>query len=253
MGEPLLEIRGLCKSYGALHATDHFDLEIEAGEVHALIGPNGAGKSTLIGLLAGELAPDAGTIHFGGRDVTRLPVHARSLAGIGRSFQITNLFPDFTVLENAVLAIQAHAGSSFRCFSPAMRDPALVDPAQNLLAGVGLGKRAALRVASLSHGEQRQLELALAMAGSPRLLLLDEPTSGMGREDTLAIVERLKALRGRMAIFLVEHDMDAVFALADRITVLVYGRKLATGHPDEIRAHPDVRAAYLGAIDPGAA
>ncbi len=253
MGEPLLAIRGLCKSYGALCATDHLDLEIEASEVHALIGPNGAGKSTLIGLLAGEIVPDAGTIRFDGRDVTGLPVHARAQGGIGRSFQITTLFSHFTALENAVLAILAHAGSSFRFLVPAMRDPALVEPARRLLDGVGLGARADMAAATLAHGEQRQLELALAMAGAPRLLLLDEPTAGMGREDTLAIVARLKAMRGRTAIFLVEHDMDAVFALADRITVLVYGRKLVTGRPDEIRVHPEVRAAYLGAIDPGAA
>jgi branched-chain amino acid transport system ATP-binding protein len=248
MAEALLEIEGLTKAFGAVAACDAVTLALHGGEVHALIGPNGAGKTTLLGQLAGEIRPDAGRIRFAGKDVTGLPGHARAARGLARSFQITSLFPRFSVLDNVALAVQAQAGHSFRFWRPAAHETALVEPARAALARVGLAKRAAVPAASLAHGEQRQLEIAMALASGPRLLLLDEPTAGMGREDSGRMIDLLAALKaeGRMTILLIEHDMDAVFALADRITVLVYGRIIATGAPDEIRANAEVRRAYLG-------
>jgi branched-chain amino acid transport system ATP-binding protein len=254
MAEPLLSVRGLRKAYGAVIASDGLELEIAAGEIHAVIGPNGAGKSTLVGQIAGEVRPDAGSIHLLGEDVTGLPVHARAARGLARSFQITSLLPHFTALDNVALAVQAHRGHSFRFWRPAAAESGLRDAALAALERVGLAGRAAVPAAALAHGEQRQLELAVALAAEPKLLLLDEPTAGTGREDTARIVELLAALRGRShdashgapGILLVEHDMDAVFALADRITVLVYGRVIASGRPDAIRADPEVRRAYLG-------
>ena len=246
MADPLLETRGLVKRFGGVLATDHVDLTVMAGEIHAVIGPNGAGKTTLVAEIAGEVVPDEGVIRFAGEDVTRVPVPARSARGLARSFQVTSIFPELTALDNVALAVQAHAGSSFRFWRPARAEPALRDPARATLDEVGLGERAFVVAASLSHGEQRQLEIAMALATRPRLLLLDEPMAGMGRDESTRMVQLLKRLRGEHAMLLVEHDMDAVWALADRISVLVYGKVIATGPPDAIRANPDVARAYLG-------
>jgi branched-chain amino acid transport system ATP-binding protein len=243
---PILEVRGLVKRFGGLIATDSLDLTVAAGEVHALIGPNGAGKTTLIGQLAGELRPDAGSIRFDGRDVTRLEVHQRALSGLARSYQITQVVPDFTALENVMLAVQAHAGHSFRFWRPARASASLTAPAREALDQVGLAARAGTVSAEMAHGEHRQLELAMALAGRPKLLLLDEPLAGMSRQENGEMIELLARLKGRYSMLLVEHDMDAVFALADRITVLVYGRAIACGSPEAIRASEEVRAAYLG-------
>lgn len=244
--EPLLSTRGLVKRYGGVIATNHVDLEVEHGHLHALIGPNGAGKSTLIGLLSGEMAPDEGHIRFNGHDVTRHHVHRRARLGLARSFQITSVFKSFSVLANVVLAVQAHDGHSFRFWRPAARDPRLVGPAMAALERVGLADRAQDAAAVLSHGERRQLELAMALAGDPAMLLLDEPMAGMGPEDGLRMVELLASLKRERTILLVEHDMDAVFQLADRISVLVYGAIIASGSAQDIRADSQVRQAYLG-------
>ena len=246
MPEPLLEVNGLSKSYGALRATDQVLLDVLDGETHAIIGPNGAGKTTLIGQLAGDLRPDAGRIRFAGEDITALDAPARSRKGFARSFQITSVYRDFTALDNVALAVQAHAGHSFRFWRPARVDEALRAPARAMLEQVGLGARAGVPAAKLAHGEQRQLEIAMALATRPRLLLLDEPVAGMGAEESQRMVRFLSRLKGRETMILVEHDMDAVFTLADRISVLVYGRIIATGTPAEIRVNPEVRAAYLG-------
>ncbi|MGY0776692.1 ABC transporter ATP-binding protein [Azospirillum argentinense] len=246
MSPPLLSTDSLVKRFGGLAATDGLSLSVAEGELHALIGPNGAGKTTLIGQLSGELTPDSGTILFDGRDVTRLPVHKRAQRGLARSFQITSIFPSFTALDNVALAVQAHAGHSFRFWRDAGRDRRLADPARIVLERVGLGARANTRADALAHGEKRQLELAMALATGPRLLLLDEPMAGMGPEDSARMVELLQELKGGVTILLVEHDMDAVFALADRITVLVRGKDLASGTPEQIRNDPAVREAYLG-------
>jgi branched-chain amino acid transport system ATP-binding protein len=239
----------LVKRFGGLTATDRIDLRVERGELHAVIGPNGAGKTSLIAQLSGELAPDAGRIVFDGVDITYEPVHRRSLRGLARSYQITSVIGDFTALQNVALAVQAHAGHSFRFWRAAARDPALTVPAAEALARVGLAAKAAAPVAELGHGERRQLELAMALSTRPKLLLLDEPMAGMSRHESEAVVALLASLKGRHGIVLVEHDMDAVFALADRISVLVYGRVIASGRPDEIRASPAVREAYLGDLD----
>ena len=242
---PLLEARGLVKAYGALIATNNLDLEVREGEIHALIGPNGAGKSTLVAQLAGELSPDSGTIRFDGRDVTALSVPERVGLGLVRSFQITSIFREFSALANVALAVQARAGHSFRFWRDAGRDPRLSAPAMERLAQVGLAARAHDPARTLAYGEQRQLEIAMALATGPRLLLLDEPLAGMGREDAQGIVALLRGLKGRHTMLLIEHDMDVVFSLADRITVLVYGRPIATGRPEDIRANADVQRAYL--------
>ena len=242
----ILEVRGLTKTFGALLASDGVELEVREGETHAIIGPNGAGKTTLIGQLAGELRPDRGEVRFAGEDVTALPAPARARKGLARSFQITSIYPDFTALENVMLAVQAHSGHSFRFWGKARGESALRAPAEKLLDQVGLGARAGAQAGSLAHGEQRALELAMALAGDPRLLLLDEPVAGMGAEETLRMIAFLSTLKGGKTIILVEHDMDAVFSLADRISVLVYGRIIASGRPAEIRANPEVRRAYLG-------
>ncbi len=246
MAETLLKLDALQKNYGALRVTDGVSLDVRAGEFHALIGPNGAGKTTLIGQIAGQISPDGGRILFAGEDIGALPAHARARRGLARSFQITNLLPDFTALENVALAAQARAGSSFRFFRPAARDEALNARAEAALEDVGLAARARVRASALAHGERRALELAMALVQQPRLLLLDEPMAGTGREETAALTRMLESLRGSHAILLVEHDMEAVFALADRISVLVYGRVIACGTPAEIRSDPAVREAYLG-------
>jgi branched-chain amino acid transport system ATP-binding protein len=246
MPGPLLEIDGLTKRFGGVVASDGIALSVAPGELHAIIGPNGAGKTTLIGQLTGEVVPDAGRIRFGGEDITRAPAHRRSLLGLARSFQITSLFLDFTALDNVALAVQAHAGHSFRFWRNARSEAALREPARKALARVGLAERADAIVANMSHGEHRQLEIAMALATSPRMLLLDEPMAGMGPEESQRLVALLRELKGELTILLVEHDMEAVFALADRITVLVYGRVIASGAPDVVRANEEVRRAYLG-------
>jgi branched-chain amino acid transport system ATP-binding protein len=246
MSEPLLSTDRLVKRFGGLLATDNVSIDVRPGEIHALIGPNGAGKTTLVGQLTGNLAPDSGTIRFAGRDVTRLPTDARVRLGLGRSFQITSVLREFSAIENVALAIQAHDGHSFRFLRDVRKDAARIDAARRGLAAVGLEQRAAAPAAALSHGEQRQLEIAMALAGKPKLLLLDEPMAGMGVEESQRMVAFLQGLKRQCGMLLIEHDMDAVFALADRITVLVYGRAIASGTPDEIRAHPEVRQAYLG-------
>jgi branched-chain amino acid transport system ATP-binding protein len=244
--EPLLEARGLVRRFGGIVATDNLDLDVAPGEIHAIIGPNGAGKTTLVAQLSGELKPNAGTIRFAGHDVTALPVEARSRRGLARSFQITSIFRGLTALENVALSIQAHDGHSFRFWADARADATLLEPAKRILDRVGLAARAHATAANLAHGEQRQLEIAMALATGPRMLLLDEPMAGMGSEESARMVALLKGLKGEETILLVEHDMDAVFALADRITVLVYGRVIASGTPAEIRADAAVREAYLG-------
>jgi branched-chain amino acid transport system ATP-binding protein len=235
------------KHFGALAATDHLDLTVACGEIHAIIGPNGAGKTTLLAQLAGELRPDAGTIRFAGQDITRLPMHRRVALGLARSFQITSVLPAFSALDNVALAVQAQAGHSFRFWRPARASASLRQPALATLERVGLAARAHTLAAHLSHGEQRQLEIAMVLASQPRLLLLDEPMAGMGAEESLHMVALLRQLHGQHTMLLVEHDMDAVFSLADRLTVLVYGRAIATGTAAAIRQHPEVRQAYLGA------
>ena len=246
MAEPLLSATGLVKRFGGLIATDNVSIDVRPGEIHALIGPNGAGKTTLVSQLTGNMQPDTGTIHFAGRDITHLPMHARVRLGLARSFQITSVLREFTTLDNVALAVQAHRGHSFRFLADARADRGLRDAARQGLEAVGLGGRADTLASALSHGEQRQLEIAMALAGDPRLLLLDEPMAGMGAEESHRMVELLRGLKAKRGMLLIEHDMDAVFALADRITVLVYGRAIATGTPAEIRAHPEVRQAYLG-------
>jgi branched-chain amino acid transport system ATP-binding protein len=242
----LLQTEHLTKRFGGVTAADTINLELPRGEFHAVIGPNGAGKSTLIGLLAGEIAAEAGAIRFDGNDMTRLRADRRSRLGLARSFQITSLFAEFSALDNVALAVQAHAGHSFRFWKDARRDRALREPAHAALAAVGLEARANTRVDRLSHGEQRQLEIAIALATGPRLLLLDEPMAGLGPEESARMQAMLRRLKSDMTILLVEHDMETVFALADRVTVLVYGRVIASGEPAAIRADPAVREAYLG-------
>jgi branched-chain amino acid transport system ATP-binding protein len=246
VADALLAIEGLTKRFGGVIASDDITLAVPTGELHAVIGPNGAGKTTLIGELTGEIAPDAGRIRFDGADITALPVHRRSRLGLARSFQITSLFLAFTALDNVALAVQAHAGHSFRFWRNARRDPQLTEPARAALQRVGLAERADVLVSNLSHGEHRQLEIAMALATGPRLLLLDEPMAGMGPDESARMVRTLRELKRELTILLIEHDMEAVFALADRITVLVYGRVIASGKPEVIRANPEVREAYLG-------
>ena len=246
MADPVLEVRGLRKAYGALTVTDNLDLAVEPGCIHAVIGPNGAGKTTLINQIGGQTPPDGGTILLAGRDITALPVHTRSRLGLARSFQITNLLPGFTALENVAVAVQAHDGHSFRFLAPVRGERALAEKALAALDTVGLADRADVPSRMLSHGEKRQLEIAVALATDPTVLLLDEPMAGTTHEETERLTGTLRDLRGRFTIVLVEHDMGAVFALADRISVLVYGRLIADGAPEAIRADPDVRAAYLG-------
>jgi branched-chain amino acid transport system ATP-binding protein len=246
MTAPILATRDLVKRFGGILATDRLNLVVEEGELHAIIGPNGAGKTTLIAQLAGELRPTSGRIDFGGEDITGLPMPTRSRKGLARSFQITSLCKEFTALDNVALAIQAHDGHSFRFWGRARRDRRLREPAYEMLARVGLEARAEIPAGTLAHGEQRQLEVAVALATNPRLLLLDEPMAGMGREDSARMVELLRTLKNAYTILLIEHDMEAVFALADRISVLVNGSSIATGTPQEIRASAEVRRAYLG-------
>lgn len=245
-GAVLLEVKGLVKRFGGVVATDQVDLAVRAGEVHALIGPNGAGKTSLIAQLSGALMPDAGSVVFDGRDITRLSQHARVGRGLARSFQITRLFRSFTALDNLAIAVQARSGSSLRFWRPVAREAALADAARALLDEVGLGGRADAPAATLAHGEQRALEVGLALATRPRLLLLDEPMAGTGPEESARMVELIHRVRAKATILLVEHDVDAVFRLADRVSVLVNGRVIASGEPQAVRSDPEVITAYLG-------
>ena len=242
----MLELRAVSKRFGGVVATDEVTLEIVRGEVHALIGPNGAGKTTLIGQISGVLATDSGRILFNGADITRLSAHARVTAGLARSYQITSIFRRYSVLENLALAVQARSGTSFRCWRPVTHERALFDEARAIGAEIGLQARLNTVAATLAHGEQRVLEVGLALATRPRLVLLDEPMAGMGPPESRAMIELIQRVRSHVTVLLVEHDMDAVFRLADRITVLVNGRVIASGAPAAIRADPAVRQAYLG-------
>ncbi|PLX36426.1 MAG: ABC transporter ATP-binding protein [Hyphomicrobiales bacterium] len=244
--EPILVVDDVTKSFGALRASDHLSLEVRPGEIHALIGPNGAGKTTLISQIAGALDPDEGRILFAGRDLLKVPAARRPHLGLVRSYQITSIFPDFTALANVALAVQARAGHSFRFWKPAIADKAEREAAMGYLEAVGLGDVALRPAHALAHGQQRQLEIAMALALEPKLLLLDEPMAGMGPEESRFIVDLLAGLKGSVTMLLVEHDMDAVFALADRVSVLVYGRVIATDEPEAIRANVEVQQAYLG-------
>jgi branched-chain amino acid transport system ATP-binding protein len=246
VADPLLRVERLVRRFGGILATDHLSLDVISGELHAIIGPNGAGKTTLISQLTGQLLPNSGSIHFAGQDITRLPAWRRSALGLARSFQITSLLPDFTASDNVALAAQAHDGHSFRFWGSASGERHLRQAAQSALARVGLADRADTLVSKLSHGEQRQLELAVALATKPQLLLLDEPMAGLGTTESARMVKLLQELRREVTIVLVEHDMEAVFALADRITVLVYGRVIASDVPAAIRKNEEVRRAYLG-------
>ena len=244
--QPVLRIEGLTKNFGGLRVTDNVTLDVRPGELHAVIGPNGAGKTTLINQISGQLRADAGKIMFGGEDVTHLSVDKRAERGLARSFQITSILPRFSVLENVALAVQARQGTSFKFFGSAADEGALNKPAMEALDQVGLAARATIPAGELSHGEKRALELAIALAMEPKLLLLDEPMAGTGHDETERLVTVLRSLKGRFPMVLVEHDMGAVFALADRISVLIYGRILASGTPAEVRADPQVVTAYLG-------
>lgn len=246
MSEVLLKVEGLKKSFGGVIATDDVNLDVRLDEVHAIIGPNGAGKTTLITQLFGEQIPDAGKVYFRGGEITKLPIHKRSHIGLARSFQITSVFMDFTVLDNVALAVQAHHGHSFKFWKAASTQIELRQGAMDALEQVCLQDRASRKASELSHGERRQLEIAMALATDPVFLLLDEPMAGMGTEESVLMVTLLKSLKKGRAILLVEHDMNAVFELADRISVLVYGKLIATGTAAEIRANKDVREAYLG-------
>jgi branched-chain amino acid transport system ATP-binding protein len=246
VADPLLRVERLVRRFGGILATDHVSLDVAEGELHAIIGPNGAGKTTLISQLTGHLAPHSGSVFLGGRDITAMPAYRRSALGLARSFQITSLLPDFTAADNVALAAQAHQGHSFRFWGNARKEKGLRDAAQAALDRVGLGGRADVLVSRLSHGEQRELELAVALATRPQLLLLDEPMAGLGVTESARMVKLLQELRREVTIVLVEHDMAAVFALADRISVLVYGRVIASGMPADIRQNDEVKRAYLG-------
>ena len=246
MPEPILALQGLSKRFGAVVASDEVTLDLRAGEIHALIGPNGAGKSTVIKQIAGEIRPDSGTIRFAGRDIDRLDMVARARLGLARTFQVSSVAPEFSGLQNVMLAIQSVERRTFRFFKPALKDKPLMAQAMAHLERLLLEDRADVRAGDMSHGERRALEIAIALALKPKAFLLDEPMAGMGPENTQKLVEILDGLRAEAPILLVEHDMDAVFALADRISVIVYGRIIASGTPEEIRANAEVQRAYLG-------
>jgi len=246
MANVILKVTDLYKSFGGVAATDHVNIDVIEGEIHAVIGPNGAGKTTLISQLSGDLAPDGGRVEFQGEDITHAPAWTRALMGLARSFQITSIVHEMSVLDNVALSVQAHAGHSFRFWQPAREANDLREPAMEALRQVGMEGRADVTSRNVSHGEHRQLEIAMALAANPSLLMLDEPMAGMGTDESAKMVEILSGLKRQKSMLLIEHDMDAVFALADRITVLVYGRAIATGTPEEIRGNEDVRKAYLG-------
>ncbi len=241
-----LEIRNLRKAFAALVATNDVNLTVRPGELHALIGPNGAGKTTLISQISGELIPDSGQILLDGKDITRVPAHRRASVGLARSFQISQLYNEFTAEDNVAMAVQAQSDRRFNLWRNARKDASLREPARAALERVGLADRADQRVSDLAHGEKRQLELAIALSLNASVLLLDEPMAGLGAEESRRMKDLLLDLKGQYAILLVEHDMDIVFALADRVTVLVYGKPIFTGTPDEVRQNSVVRDAYLG-------
>lgn len=242
----ILSVKSLKKHFGALKATDNLSFNVEQGTIHGLIGPNGAGKTTAINQLSGEMFPDSGSIIFDGQNVTKWPIYKRAQFGLQRSYQITSLFPEFTALDNVAIAIQATDGHSFRFWGKAREDNSLIGPAMEVLEQVGLDHLAHTPVSDLAHGQQRQIELAMTLATKPKMLLLDEPMAGMGQRESLDMMEVLRPLKGKITILLVEHDMDVVFALADKISVLVRGHNIITGTPDEIRNNTEVRSAYLG-------
>jgi branched-chain amino acid transport system ATP-binding protein len=246
MADAVLSLRGLRKNFGGLRVTDDVSLDVLPGEIHAVIGPNGAGKTTLIHQISGFLQPDTGQIFLAGSDITGLPPDKRARAGLTRSFQITSVLPAFSALENVALAVQARSGSSFRFFGKASAEEALNVQSRAMLAEVGLSGRADVTASILSHGEKRALECAIALAMQPRVMLLDEPMAGAGHDEGQRLIDLMMRLKARIPMLLVEHDMDAVFRVADRVSVLVYGRIIATGTPAEIRANPQVREAYLG-------
>jgi branched-chain amino acid transport system ATP-binding protein len=246
MAEPVLALKGLRKNFGGLRVTDDVSLDVRPGEIHAVIGPNGAGKTTLIHQISGFLRPDAGQVFLGSRDVTRLAPEQRARSGLARSFQITSILPAFTALENVALAVQARSGTSFRFFGRASGETGLNGAAMAKLQEVGLSERATAQAGVLSHGEKRALECAIALAMEPKVLLLDEPRAGAGHDEGQRLISLMQRLKAKIPMLLVEHDMDAVFRVADRVSVLVYGRIIATGTPDEIRANRAVREAYLG-------
>ena len=242
----LLQLQNLTKNYGALRVTDDVTFDVQPGELHAIIGPNGAGKTTLIHQISGHAKPDMGRIIFDDADMVPLPMAARAQRGLVRSFQITSILPRFSALENVAIAAQARDGSSFRFLGNAATERALNDSAMALLTRFGLGGRARVPAGQMSHGEKRQLEIAIALAAKPKLLLLDEPLAGTSHDESQRLINILQELRKELPIILIEHDMDAVFALADRVSVLVYGRIIACGKPQDIRDNAEVRAAYLG-------
>jgi len=242
----LLQLQNLTKNYGALRVTDDVTFDVQPGELHAIIGPNGAGKTTLIHQISGHAKPDMGRIIFDDADMVPLPMAARAQRGLVRSFQITSILPRFSALENVAIAAQARDGSSFRFLGNAATERALNDSAMALLTRFGLGGRARVPAGQMSHGEKRQLEIAIALAAKPKLLLLDEPLAGTSHDESQRLINILQELRKELPIILIEHDMDAVFALADRVSVLVYGRIIASGKPQDIRDNAEVRAAYLG-------
>ncbi|WP_426417121.1 ABC transporter ATP-binding protein [Aestuariirhabdus sp. LZHN29] len=246
---PLLHIRGLTKKFGALEVTREVEISLEPGEIHAIIGPNGAGKTTLINQISGELPSDGGSILFQNRELCGLPVYQRARLGLGRTYQTSSLFDRMSVEHNVMLALQSREGHSFRFWRPAASDPALLNPAHEILQRLNLFDLRERRAANLAHGQRRQLEIAMALATQPKLLLLDEPMAGMGQEESWQMVEALRRLGQEVSILFVEHDMETVFALADRISVLVYGRIIACGDADSIRSNPQVRTAYLGGIE----
>ena len=242
----MLELRKVSKRFGGVVATDRVTLDVAQGEVHALIGPNGAGKTTLIAQISGSLGVDSGEVRFLGEDITRAKQHERVKAGLARSYQITSIFKRFSVLDNLALAVQARSGSSFSFWRPVAAEAALFDEAGSIANEVGLDRRVDAMAGSLAHGEQRALEVGLALATRPKLLLLDEPMAGMGPEESARMIALIGRVRAKVTVLLVEHDMDAVFRLAERITVMVNGRVIATGGPEQIRADAEVRRAYLG-------
>lgn len=246
MSTPVLQTRNITKNFGALRASDAVSIDLQPGEIHAIIGPNGAGKSTLIAQICGSLKPDSGSVHLSGKDVTTKTTQARAADGLGRTFQISALAMEDSVLQNAVLGALGQSGKPWRFFRPALNDNALRERAENALEKVGLSDLREKRTSELSHGQRRQLEVAVALTLQPKAFLMDEPMAGLGAEGSKILTGFLDGLRSEAPILLVEHDMDAVFALADRISVLVYGKIIATGPVDQIRSDPAVRQAYLG-------
>ena len=246
MTTPMLELRGLVRRYGGIIATDHLNLTVAEGETHAIIGPNGAGKTTLIQQISGGLSPDEGSIIFQGHDITALAMDQRVHLGLARSYQITNIFRQCTVTDNLALAVQARHGSSMRFWRPALSESQLFNEARSLAEKIGLGQHLNSLAGNLAHGEQRLLEVGLALATRPRMLLLDEPMAGMGPKESRSLLPLIQSLSDELTVVLVEHDMETVFQLADRISVLVAGRVIATGTPEEIRHNAEVRKAYLG-------